>query len=48
MSHRFRLAILLLGALIILLSLAALSYALGPAADLHEQATLAPTLFSPP
>jgi hypothetical protein len=48
MSHRLRLTIVLLGALFILFSLAALSYALGPGVDLREQGTLAPTLFSPP
>jgi hypothetical protein len=48
MSHRLRVTLILLGALLILLSLAALSYALGPVTDLHEQVTLAPTLFSPP
>jgi hypothetical protein len=48
MSHRLRLTIVLLGALIILFSLVALSFALNPGIDLREQATLAPTLFSPP
>jgi hypothetical protein len=33
---------------LILFSLAALAYALGPVVDVRDQATLAPTLFAPP
>ena len=48
MSHRLRVTVILLGALLMLISLAALLYAFGPVVDIYEQATLAPTLFSPP
>ena len=48
MSPRLRIVLLLIGLSIILFSLVALAYAIAPAIILHDQATLAPTLFSPP
>ncbi len=48
MSPRLRFILLLLGLVIVLFSIVALAYAFGPGTDLRDQATLAPTLFSPP
>ena len=48
MSVRLRLAILVIGLLILVCSLAALAYAFWPVEALQVKATLAPTLFSPP
>ncbi len=48
MSVQWRTALLILGLLVILFSLAALAYAFWPVAALREQAPLAPTLFAPP
>jgi hypothetical protein len=48
MNPRMRLILLLLGIVIVLCSLVALAYAFIPGVDMRDQATLAPTLFSPP
>jgi len=48
MTRNLRLALFVLGVIVVLCSLAALAYAYWPAAVLNEQATVVPTLFSPP
>jgi hypothetical protein len=48
MTRNLRLALFVLGVLVVLCSLAALAYAYWPVAVLNEQSTVVPTLFSPP
>jgi len=48
MSRRTRLAILILGLLLLGCSLAALAYAYWPVDTSSIQATLEPTMFAPP
>ncbi len=48
MPPRLRSLLLLLGLLIALFAIVALAYAFAPGVVLRDQATLAPTLFSPP
>jgi hypothetical protein len=48
MTLRLRLILILIGLLFIALSLLALAYAFAPVETQQVQATLAPTLFSPP
>ncbi len=48
MTRSARLAILIVGLLILACSLAALAYAVWPVPELTVQATLSPTLFAPP
>ncbi len=48
MSFRLRLAIGVLGVLILICSVLALVYSLWPGEILEEQIRLAPTLFAPP
>lgn len=48
MSSRWRVGLALLGVILIMLSLAALAYALWPVESVLEQERLAPTLFAPP
>jgi Na+-transporting methylmalonyl-CoA/oxaloacetate decarboxylase gamma subunit len=47
-SRRTGIALAVLGAVIVLLSLVALAYAFWPAGSLTQQAPLAPTLFVSP
>lgn len=48
MSKRMRVLLLLVAAALVVLALAALSYALPEVEPLRLQATLPPTLFAPP
>ncbi len=48
MSSRARVAMALLGALLIVLAIAALAYSLSPVATAHDYARPAATLFVPP
>lgn len=48
MSRRMRLVLLIAGLLLLILALAALSFALQPDATLRETIRLSPTLFVPP
>ena len=45
MSRRMRLLLMLLGLVLVMISLAALSFAWMPVDIFHEQAPVAPTLF---
>ena len=48
MTRNLRLALFVIGVVVVLCSLAALAYAYWPIEALSEQVTVAPTLFSPP
>jgi hypothetical protein len=48
MTRNLRLALFVLGVVVMLCSLAALAYAYWPTETLSAQSTVAPTLFSPP
>ena len=48
MNRNLRLALFVIGVVVILCSLAALAYAYWPVEVLSERATVIPTLFSPP
>jgi len=48
MNRNLRLAIFVIGLVVVLCSLAALAYAYWPVETLSEQVPIAPTLFSPP
>jgi cell shape-determining protein MreC len=48
MTLRLRIFLILIGIVFIVLSLLALAYAFAPVETQQVQATLAPTLFSPP
>jgi hypothetical protein len=48
MSSRWRVRLAVIGLVLIVLSLAALAYALWPVENVLEQERLAPTFFAPP
>jgi len=48
MTTRLRLALFIIGLMVLLCSLAALAYAFWPVEGLEVQTTLEPTLFAPP
>jgi type II secretory pathway component PulL len=48
MSQRWRLTLALVGLIVVMLSLAALAYAMWPIETTSEQFRPAPTLFTPP
>lgn len=48
MSTRWRVGLALIGLILVLLSLAALAYALWPVESVFERQPLSPTLFAPP
>lgn len=48
MSSRWRVRLALIGLIVMVLSLAALAYALWPVENVLERYPLAPTLFAPP
>ena len=48
MTPRLRLALFMIGLVVLLCSLAALVYAFWPVEGLQVQSTLEPTLFAPP
>jgi hypothetical protein len=48
MTRNLRLALFVLGVVVVLCSLAALAYAYWPTETLNTQVTVAPTLLSPP
>ncbi len=48
MSHRLRLALAILGLIVLLVAIAAIVYVAWPMQTAREQLPVAPTLFAPP